>query len=73
MGQLAKSDISLEFHSKAATYFGIYHNADLWKLDGISATAMTKLFLFLLIRAKLYRSHVLKLDIITFSFSSVVK
>ena len=41
MGQLGKSDISLEFHSKAATYFGICHNADLWKLDGISAAAMT--------------------------------
>ena len=69
MGQLGKSDISLEFHSKAATYFGICRNADLWKLDGISAAAMTKLFLILLIRAKLYRSYVLNLDIITFSIS----
>ena len=69
MGQLGKSDISLEFHSKAATYFGICHNADLWKLDGVSAAAMTKLFLILLIRAKLYRSYVLNLDIITFSIS----
>ena len=69
MRQLGKSGISLEFCSKAATYFGSGHHADLWKLGGISANEMTKLFLFLLIRAKLCRSHGSNLDIITFLFS----
>lgn len=68
MVQLGERDI-WNFFCDTATYFGICHNASLWKLDWISVPAMRKLLCFLSYKSETVQKSYFELgEYVAFSF-----